>query len=161
MAFAGREGELNKRAAAVLERIEWPGKPGAVVVTPLTSAEQQRFAAGRELYRNICLGCHQADGRGQDNVAPSLLGSELTLAPAPVTARILINGKEGRTGLMPPLGAALNDEQIAAVLTYVRREWGQIGAPVEAAAAGEARAAGAGRTRPWTDEELLALMRVR
>ena len=26
---------------------------------------------------------------------------------------------------MPPVGSALNDEQIAAVLTYVRREWGQ------------------------------------
>ena len=34
-------------------------------------------------------------------------------------------------GLMPPLGGALNDEQIASVLTYIRREWGNTGAPVE------------------------------
>jgi len=158
VAFAALEGELNKRAAAVLARIEWPGKPGAVVVTPLTPAEQQRFIAGREVYRNLCMGCHQADGRGQENVAASLLGSELALAPPAVTARILINGKEGRTGLMPPLGATLNDEQIAAVLTYVRREWGHIGSAVDAAEVREARSAGTGRTRPWTNDELLALM---
>ena len=157
-AFAAGEGELNKRAAAVLARVEWPGKPGAVVVTPLTPAEQQRFVAGREIYRNLCIGCHQADGRGQENVAASLLGSELALAPAPVTARILVSGKEGRTGLMPPLGATLSDDQIAAVLTYVRREWGQIGSPVDPAEVREARTAATGRTRPWTNDELLALM---
>jgi mono/diheme cytochrome c family protein/glucose/arabinose dehydrogenase len=158
VAFSSGTGDLNKRAAAVLGRIEWPGKPGATVVTPLTPAEQQRFTAGREIYRNLCIGCHQVDGRGLDNVAASLLGSDLALAPAPVTARILINGKEGRTGLMPPLGAALNDDQIAAVLTYVRREWGQIGSPVDAAAVRTARAASAGRTRPWTNDELLAMV---
>ena len=82
VAFSTREGELNKRASAVLARIEWPGKPGALVITPLTAAEQQRFNAGRDVYRNLCLGCHQADGRGQENVAASLLGSELALGPA-------------------------------------------------------------------------------
>ena len=34
---------------------------------------------------------------------------------------------------MPPIGGALNDEQVASVLTYVRREWGQAGTPVDAA----------------------------
>jgi mono/diheme cytochrome c family protein len=153
-----QDGELSKRAATLLARIEWPGKPGAVVVTPLTPLEQQRFAAGREVYRNLCLGCHQADGRGQENVAASLIGSELALASPAITARILISGKEGRSGLMPPLGSTLNDEQIASVLTYVRREWGQIGSPVDASAVREARTAAAGRTRPWTNDELLALL---
>jgi mono/diheme cytochrome c family protein len=158
VSFAAREGELNKRAAALLTRIVWPGKPGAAVIPPLAPAEQQRFTAGREVYRNLCVGCHQADGRGQETLAPSLLGSELALAPAPVTARILLNGKEGRAGLMPPLGSTLSDDQIASVLTYIRREWGQTGSPVDPAAVREVRTVVAARTRPWTNDELLALV---
>jgi mono/diheme cytochrome c family protein len=55
------------------------------------------------------------------------------------------------------VGSVLSDEQIAAVLTYVRREWGQPGTPVEASAVKEVRALTAGRARPWTNEELLAI----
>jgi mono/diheme cytochrome c family protein len=156
---ANDKSELGTRAAAVLARIEWPGKPGASApVTPLTPAEQQRFVAGQEVYKNLCQACHQPDGRGQEKVAPSLLNSTLALAPANVTSRILLNGKEGKVGLMPPLGSILTDDQIAAVLTYVRREWGQTGSPVDPAIVKETRALVAGRPRPWTDAELLALI---
>ena len=119
--------------------------------------EQERFDAGQEVYKNICQACHQPDGRGQEKVAPSLVGSALALAPAEVTARILLNGKEGPIGLMPPVGSVLTDDQIAAVLTYIRREWGQAGTPVDPATVKSVRALTAGRTRPWTnDERLLA-----
>src|SRR4026209_660746 len=105
--------------------MEWPGRPGVPAPSAaLTAEEQQRFDAGRETYRNICQACHQPDGRGQEKLAPSLVGSALALAPADVTTRILLNGKEGSIGLMPPIGSAISDEQIANVLTYVRREWG-------------------------------------
>jgi len=157
-ALAGGSGDLESRAANVLARIEWPGKPGAVPVTPLTAAEQQRFEAGREVYRNICQACHQPDGRGLALVAPPLVGSALALAPAAVTSRILLNGKEGRVGLMPPIGSTLTDDQIASVLTYVRREWGQAGDPVDPASVTAVRAQTAGRTKPWTDEELQAML---
>jgi hypothetical protein len=50
---------------------------------------------------------------------------------------------------------ALSDEQAAAVLTYIRRAWGNPGTPVRAALVREARGASTGRTRPWTEEELL------
>jgi hypothetical protein len=45
----------------------------------------------------------------------------------------------------------------AAVLTYVRRAWNHTGTPVAPAAVAETRAATTGRSRPWTNEELLAL----
>ena len=158
MAFATRDGgELGPRAARVIERVEWPGKPGVAAVTPLTPEENLRFDAGHRVYANICQACHQPDGRGQDKLAPSLIGSVLALAPGGVTARILLNGKEGATGLMPPLGMTLSDEEIAAVLTYVRREWGQTGSPVDAPTVKNVRALTADRRRPWTNGELLAL----
>ena len=150
---------LAIRVAALLATIEWPGKPGASApLTPLTTAETARFDAGREVYANICAACHQTDGRGRVGLAPTLVGSELALGPAGVPARILLHGKEGSTGLMPPLGSTLSDDQVAAVLTYIRREWGQDGSAVDAAAVKQARDAGAGRTRPWTNEELRPLL---
>ena len=152
-------GELGQRATAVLARLSWPGKPDTgPAVVPLTPDEQQRFAAGREVYQTLCAACHQPDGRGREQLAPSLVGSELALGPAGIAARIVLGGKEGSTGLMPPLGAALSDEQIAAALTYIRREWGHTasaGRPVDGA--GGARALSNGRTRPWTAEELAQL----
>jgi mono/diheme cytochrome c family protein/glucose/arabinose dehydrogenase len=156
---ASRGDDLSERATNVLGRISWAGKPGATAeLPPLTAAEERRFEAGHEVYRNLCQACHQADGRGQDRLAPPLVDSALALAVPDIPLRVLLNGKEGSTGLMPPIGASLTDEQLASVLTYIRREWGQTGSPVEPAAAAAARAATAGRPRPWTEAELQKLM---
>jgi len=157
--LASTPGDLQTRAANVLARIDWPGKPGAASpVAPLTAAEQQGFDTGRDIYRNVCQACHQPDGRGLERVAPPLLDSVLALAPAEVTSRILLNGKEGPVGLMPPIGSTLNDDQIAAVLTYIRREWGQTGDAVDPSTVRTTRAQTANRTRPWTHDELLAML---
>jgi mono/diheme cytochrome c family protein len=156
--LAAANGDLGARATALLGRVTWPGKAGdPAAPSPLTAAQQQQFDRGREVYRNICAGCHQPDGRGLERMAPSLIGSALALAPSGIPIRILLHGKEGATGLMPPVGGTLNDEQIASVLTYVRREWGQTADPVEASAVTTVRSASQGRTRPWTDAELTAL----
>jgi mono/diheme cytochrome c family protein len=82
----------------------------------------------------------------------------LLLSGPEIPVRILLNGKEGPVGLMPPLGAALSDADIAAVLTYVRREWGQTGTPVDPSTVAAVRASTTGRTRPWTNAELLPLL---
>jgi mono/diheme cytochrome c family protein len=158
-ALAGGTGDLATRATALVARIEWPGKPGgASPVTPLTPVETTRFEEGREVYRNACQSCHQPDGRGQDRIAANLVGSAFALAPPEVPIRILLAGKEGEIGLMPPLGSMLSDDQIAAVLTYVRREWGQTGTPVEPSTVTSIRKLTAGRPRPWTNEELSKLV---
>ncbi len=159
-ALAQKPDELGPRAAAIMARVEWPGKPGAAApIPPLSAEEQVRFNAGQEVYRNICQSCHQPDGRGQDKLAPSLVGSPLALARADVPIRILMNGKEGPIGLMPPVGSVLSDDQVAGVLTYIRREWGQDGSPVDPAMVKTVRAETAGRTRPWTNPELLEIAR--
>ncbi|HUR06238.1 MAG TPA: cytochrome c, partial [Nonomuraea sp.] len=156
---AASGGEPGRRATALLARIEWPGKPGAAApIAPLSADEQARFTAGQDVYKSVCSACHQPDGRGAERVAPALVGSALALAPGGVPARILFNGKEGKVGLMPPLGSVLTDDQIAAVLTYIRREWGQAGSPIDAASVKDTRAATAGRLKPWTDAELQSLI---
>jgi mono/diheme cytochrome c family protein len=157
-ALAAKGGELGGRAAKLLDRVEWPGKPGvAAAAAPLTAAEQQRFNAGQEVYRNVCQACHQPDGRGLERVAPPLVGSAFALATAEVPIRILLHGKEGSVGLMPPVGQVFTDEQIASVLTYVRREWGQTGMAVDPALVNSVRATTKDRSRPWTEAELTAI----
>jgi mono/diheme cytochrome c family protein len=158
--LAAAGGDLGERAAKVLARVEWPGKPGAqAAVAPLTPQQQAWFDTGETVFKNLCQACHQADGRGQDRVAANLVGSAFALGPAEIGARILLNGKEGKIGLMPPLGTALTDDQIAGALTYVRRQWGNAASAIDPAIVRQIRSLTAGRTKPWTDDELSALLK--
>jgi mono/diheme cytochrome c family protein len=157
-AVAAESGELGDRAAKVLARIGWPGKPGAEpAAAPLGPDEQKRFAAGEEIYKNLCEGCHGADGRERPGATPTIAGAPSVIGDANVPIRVLLHGKEGAIGLMPAHGDTLNDEQIAAVLTYIRRAWGQAASPVDPAAVQQIRKTTAGRMRPWTPEELAKL----
>ena len=154
--LASTTDETGTLAKRIVAKLEWPNKPAPIVeVTPLTVDEQKRFAAGNAIYTNLCVGCHQPDGRGKEKMAPSLVESRYTNAmDGGASVRILLAGKEGPIGLMPPLGGALNDEQIASVLTYVRREWGNTGSPVAVDDVTEIRGLTKTRTKPWTDAEL-------
>jgi mono/diheme cytochrome c family protein len=131
VSLAAGQGDLATRAAAVLERVEWPGKGGgSAPAAELTPEQQQRMAAGEEIYRNLCQACHMANGAGQDRVGASLIGSPLVVGDASIPIGIILNGKEGPIGLMPALGGVMTDEQIASVLTFIRRQWGNEAPPV-------------------------------
>jgi mono/diheme cytochrome c family protein len=159
-ALAKESGDLGTRANAVLARINWPGKapaPGAPApLAPLTPEQQRLYDTGQTLFNSVCMACHGDDGKGREQ-GPPLIGSQFALAPPQVPIRILLQGKEGSVGLMPPLGATLTDEQIAGALTFIRRQWGNAAGPVDPGTVKEIRAATTGRTRPWTNDELLAI----
>ncbi|MDP9322138.1 MAG: HEAT repeat domain-containing protein [Acidobacteriota bacterium] len=161
VALAGTGGEMGPRASGLLARMSWPGKPqvagAAPPLAPLTAAEQQLYNVGQTVYTSLCIACHQENGRGQEKLAPSLIGSQFALAAPSIPIRILLQGKEGSVGLMPPLGAGLTDEQIAGALTYIRRQWGNEAPAVDPSTVKDTRALTAGRTRPWTNDELLAI----
>ena len=147
-------------AGTVASKLNWPGRPVPVVrVTPLTAEEEKRFAAGAVLFKNLCEACHGPDGRGKDKLGGNLVDSRwVNGASAEPLIRILIHGKEGSIGLMPP--PAYDDEQIASALTYIRRAWGHTGSAVSPLTVMESRGllntAKPKRTRPWTDAELEA-----
>ncbi|MFL6279862.1 MAG: PVC-type heme-binding CxxCH protein [Vicinamibacterales bacterium] len=160
-ALAGGSGDLSSRASTLLARINWPGKAreaGAPApAAPLTPEQQKIYETGQTIFNSLCMACHGEDGRGREKLGPSLIGSPFALAAPEVPIRILLQGKEGQVGLMPPLGASLTDEQIAGALTYIRRQWGNAAAAVSPDTVKEVRAATAGRTRPWTNDELTAV----
>jgi mono/diheme cytochrome c family protein len=76
---------------------------------------------GESLYRNVCSACHMTDGKGASGAGtfPSLVkNSRLEAAGYPLF--VVTNGLHG----MPPLGAFMSDEQVAAVVNYVRTHFG-------------------------------------
>ena len=111
VAVAAEKGELGDRAAKVLARIGWPGKAGAApAAAALSAVDQKRFTAGQEIYKNICEGCHGADGREQAGATPNIAGAPSVIGAPGVPIRVLLHGKEGAIGLMPAHGDLLNDD---------------------------------------------------
>jgi mono/diheme cytochrome c family protein len=152
---------LRAQAARVAQSLRWPGKPAGAsepAARPLTAAEQARFAEGQQQYAGLCASCHQARGTGLAGVAKSLVGSPWVLGPPVRLVRIVMHGKEGQM-LMPPVGGSMTDDQMANVLTYIRRAWGNAASPVSPAEVSEVRGATMGRNRPWTEDELSRITR--
>jgi mono/diheme cytochrome c family protein/glucose/arabinose dehydrogenase len=155
---------LADRAQAAMS---WPNKPGDTTppLKPLTEEQQKRFIAGRELFSQTCATCHQPSGLGQDGVAPPLVDSEWVLGPDARVARIVLNGLHGPVQVgkktmdleMPGL-KTMDDEQLASILTYVRREWGHEGNPVEPGTLAKVRKETEARgDLQWTMEELISV----
>ena len=98
---------LRRSRRAVVAKLDWTGKPAPAgpAVPPLTADEQKRFDAGREVFTNLCAGCHQADGQGKEKVGAEPRDLEVRAGRIRRSLiRILVGGKEGPVGLMPPLG---------------------------------------------------------
>ena len=143
-------------AKSVVNKLDWPNRPAPVViVAPLTTEQQKQFAAGAEIYKGLCIGCHQEDGKGKDKIGANLIDSPYVKNADPnAIIRVLLSGKEGTIGLMPPVGATYTDDQIASVLTFVRRSWGNTAPPVDSLSVLEVRGLTKARNKPWTDDEL-------
>lgn len=160
---SGRSKDLTI-LAALNEILTWPGNPALRVreVSALSDEQQKLFKEGEATYAQICIACHQADGEGLVNVAPSLVGSRRAEGSAEAVIRIVLHGLRGGDFAMAGLGSIpglLNDEKIAGVLTYVRRAWGNTADPISPRQVAQVRAATGNRTQPWTEAELEAWLK--
>lgn len=121
---------------------------------------------GAQLYATYCSACHGNDGAGATGGAfPPLDGSGWIKGEPDRAAKIILHGLEGPVTVsgktydlaMPPQGEVLSNEQIAAVLTYVRSAWGNQESAVTADRIRSIRTEYAERTAYWTSAELLKL----
>lgn len=138
--------------------------PKRPVPKQLTKTQEKRRIAGEAVYNATCFACHKANGQGLDAQAPPLADSDWVNGPADRLIRIALNGVQGPIKVkgvvwnhtMPGLGSSpiLNDERMAALLTYVRRSWGNYGDAVEVEHVAAIRKESTGRTIPWLVEEL-------
>ena len=119
--------EVKKEAPKPVVKKEAP-KPAA-------AANGDMMAAGKEVYENstlACKTCHGPDGKGTPGVFPPLVGQKDHMGDCVHHAGIVINGLQGElevngtkyNGVMTPQGDMLDDNQIAAVITYERNSWG-------------------------------------
>lgn len=86
---------------------------------------------GKEIYMKHCMTCHQSDGTGAQNMIPPLIKTEYVLGPKATLIEILLKGLNGEIKVNGdlyanemPSQAILKDDEIAAVLTYVRNSFG-------------------------------------
>jgi mono/diheme cytochrome c family protein len=120
--------------------------------------------AGEGIYLQNCQGCHQASGRGVAGAFPPVVGSEWVTGPSETLVRILLNGLQGPVqvagvtynGAMPAWKDVLKDEEIGAVLTYMRQWKPNAAGPIAAAEVAALRTAHGTRTEAWTAAELRA-----
>jgi putative membrane-bound dehydrogenase-like protein len=119
---------------------------------PPNAAADARSERGRDLFETYCAPCHQSDGAGMERLAPPLRQSPLVLGQEDSLIRIALHGLKGQL-VMPAMGT-LDDQQLAAILTYIRTAWGHTGTPIVVETVGRVRTATEGRRGPWTRDEL-------
>jgi mono/diheme cytochrome c family protein len=147
------------------------------VYGPYTSvADLERFqprarggvnlSRGKAMYEKTCALCHNTDGMGKPGQFPPLAGSEWVTAPGPnrliripligLAGPIKVKGQDWNLA-MTAMGASLSDDDLAAVLSYIRQAWGNKAPPVTAEQVKAIRAELGNRTQPLSADELLRL----
>jgi putative heme-binding domain-containing protein len=137
----------------------------------LSPADKEIYLQGAKIFQqeSHCATCHQTHGKGNGTVYPSLVdspwvtGSEerlIKLALHGLWGKMTVHGKTyDPTRGVPPMTAfrdLLRDEQLAAVLTFVRNTWGNKASPIREATVQRVREETADRTTFWKPDELLA-----
>jgi mono/diheme cytochrome c family protein len=136
----------------------------AAVALAAVASTAQAQKTGAEVYAT-CSACHQANGQGVPGAFPPLAGSEWVNGKGDIPIAIVLHGLQGSitvkgqkyNGVMAPWGTTFNDDQIAAVVTYIRSQWGNKAPAVTKADVARVRAATKARKGAWTEAELKKL----
>jgi nitrite reductase (NO-forming) len=146
--FSGRQYEgIYQPEGGALQQMPTPDMPAPP--TARTPAEQ--ITMGERIYAQNCAACHQPDGSGLAGAFPPVARSDYLNADVNRAIGVVLNGLSGPitvngvqyNSLMPAL--ALNDEDVANVLTYVYSQWGNNGSRVSPDQVKAVRAAGGQR----------------
>ncbi|GBD06796.1 Cytochrome c-552 [bacterium HR21] len=114
------------------EKASQPSVAQSEAVPTVAGVAPQTMQRGKQIYDSYCKTCHQANGQGIPGVYPPLAKSDYLQDKRKVihalvfglSGPITVNGKKFN-GVMPP--APYNDQDLAAVLTYVYNSFGNPG----------------------------------
>jgi len=167
--FGSEDAEVVRLAQAVRGKIRWPGDDRAdalpAAAPPLTVDERARFERGRRQFAASCAGCHRRSGLGEEGGPPPLVDSLFIQGSEERLVRIILHGLEGPLRLdgkvyrnlnMPAI-LNLSSEEVAEVLTYVRREWGHRASAVGVETVRAIKRATEDREDPWTQVDLMKI----
>ncbi len=150
------------------------GRGGRGGPPPFTPAELAVMERGEAIYKEVCFACHGDDGRGTaqpgaapgTTMAPSLANSVRLQSHRDYVIKTLLHGMDGpiegrsyAAGVMAPMGTN-RDEWIAAIASYTRNSFGNVGTFVSPADVARVRAATADRKSFWKVDELVASLPV-
>jgi len=107
---------------------------GATAAASASAAAMRNPASasdGATVYLTDCSSCHQADGQGVSGAFPPLAGNAVVTGNPVAVIAIVKNGLEGRvtvnnlaySGIMPSWKGQISDDQLAAVISYIRSAW--------------------------------------
>ncbi|HUF63300.1 MAG TPA: cytochrome c [Verrucomicrobiales bacterium] len=127
--------------------------------------DPELMARGKEVYMRpgLCATCHQPNGMGMLGAFPPLVNSPwmggdpdrmIKAVAGGLMGNIEIAGQE-YNNVMPPQGLLVNDEDLAAVLTYVRNSWGNSASVITPEMVKRVKEENRGKVGMWTVEELL------
>lgn len=136
----------------------------------LNETHREQFERGRTVYARDCSVCHGNNGRGLAATAPTLVRSSWVLQNPEVTAKIILDGLTGPVtvngtevsapdilDVMPGFRRtdAMTDEDLSALITYIRNQWGNRATPVSKADVQRIRKATRSHAdQPYTADEL-------
>jgi len=129
------------RAMAVYLKSLGQGAPPELAASKIPSAESNLLLAlGKTIYDRQCASCHGTEGMGKPPHYPPLAGNQsIQMSSAVNPIRMVLNGGyppgTARNPMpygMPPFAQSLSDDEVAAVVTYIRTAWGNRGAAVSA-----------------------------
>jgi mono/diheme cytochrome c family protein len=130
-------------------------RPGSIIAKPAAvGTDDPAMKVGGAIYADECSACHAATGVGLPGMISRLAGSALVQSEQPTSllhvilrgTRSVATAEAPTASAMPPFGWLLNDDQVAAVTTYVRNAWGNAAPAVTAKDASRARELLAHRT---------------
>ncbi|WP_035968007.1 cytochrome c [Bradyrhizobium sp. YR681] len=139
----------TKAMAVYLKGIAEPSPPPAPSSALPTTESSLLISLGKTVYDKNCASCHGTQGEGKPPHWPPLANNQsIEMQSAVNPIRMVLNGgyPPGTRGNpmpygMPPFAGLLSDNEIAAVVSYIRTAWGNRGTPVSAREANELRSA--------------------
>ena len=119
----------------------------ALMAGAMGAEAPQETPAGQQAYARHCLTCHQADGYGVPNMQPAITGGTWVQGEVQALALFVMTGgfnsaerKEGESHNVMPAFRHLSDEDLAAILSYIRQKFGKGASAVSVADVAAARA---------------------
>ncbi len=113
-------------------------RPVAAQLVDTSPGSAKVITLGQKVYSGRCASCHRSDGKGMPPAYPPLAGNpsiQMEVSVNPL--RMVLNGgyppqtsDNARPYGMPPFAQVLSDEEVAAVVTFIRESWGNHGSLV-------------------------------
>jgi cytochrome c6 len=102
------------------------------ILSALTQGPGKQILEGKKLFEGTCADCHRINGQGLPDKFPALAGNPFVVGDPTKVIDTVLNGCRGKLGQMPTWKGTFTDQQLAAIISYVRQAWSNKAGPITA-----------------------------